>query len=692
MSEKIPNTPFSTRLSGSTKELELRLRSIFHWKKKRPPMVFFALAVAVALLCGGLIGFSAAPRNGTLGEVYQTYFAEKPTGRIDYENKEAAYPSLTPDSEGFDEALEYVCAMEIRSVSGHKGYIGDFDNRDGAVVLTSEAGEELWIDLYRTGYVVISGKGAGRLDKGENAGVFKVSENFDTERFLSFLSAEPRAVGMDTAEQYELSGLTLDENGVGDDSVTITIYQDENGERTGMDARFCLGGGKTLFWEFSESDSYTWPVLRAANLTDPERQSVVVELDYRGSNYGGAAYYIFRVIHGALDVYPLDCESAVYGCEVEALAGSELSCVRIPQWVSNADAPEWGSLTWDGAQWNFVSDGYHINTKTLTVDGGLELTLSLRSYRGEDGTAHYDRIEILRGKSVLQTITEASVTPDGHCPFEYFNANTALHSVLVYDIDFDGNADFGIPCNTTHNDGHAWFLYDTATRQYRFAFTLAGMPTVDQETRQITEEWWDDSVDVTYNVYEYDAQGRLVLVNSYEADTAEEESALDGHELMLRRASIGGLSHMPLEDLPQEVRSDLTLVSESEFSDIYDPEWGCIRTYTSAGLDVTTTAPSAVYLEYLRECGYEESIEGEEGREWVISATIRDDRYATLNGLTVGMTRAQAEALGYTLEEGTNSFGNGGEIALSVTVEGDTVTSMQVSWRMGRLIGKFFEL
>lgn len=482
MTPQIPNTPFSTRMSGGAKETRLRLRSIFQWKKKRPPVVFFALAAVAALSCGGLIGFSAAPRNGTLGEVYQAYFAENPTSRIDYENKEAeaAYPGLTSDSEGFDNALEYVCAMEISSVIGHKQYIGNFDSRNGAVVLKSEAGEELWIDLYRTGYVVISGKGAGRLEKGGDAGIFKVSENFDTERFLSFLSAEPRAVGMDAggeaqaAEQYELSGLTLDESGVGDDSVTITIYQDENGERTGMDAQFCLGGGKTLIWKFSESDSYTWPVLHAASLTDPERQSVVVELDYRGSNYGGAAYYIFQVINGALDVYPLDCESAVYGCQVEALAGSELSCVRIPQWVSNADAPEWGSLTWDGAQWNFVSDGYHINTKTLTVDGGLELTLSLRSYRGEDGTAHYDRIEILHGKSVLQTITEASVTPDGHCPFEYFNANTALHGVLVYDIDFDGNADFGIPCNTTHNDGHAWFLYDAATRQYRFAFTAGG--------------------------------------------------------------------------------------------------------------------------------------------------------------------------------------------------------------------------
>lgn len=76
---------------------------------------------------------------------------------------------------------------------------------------------------------------------------------------------------------------------------------------------------------------------------------------------------------------------------------------------------------------------------------------------------------------------------------------------------------FGIPCETTHNDGHVWFLYDPQTRQYRFAFSLAGEPTVNEETQQITEEWWIDTVTdsyITSNTYEYNDQGPLSLVDS----------------------------------------------------------------------------------------------------------------------------------------------------------------------------------
>ena len=35
---KIPSSPFATRLSGSATETELRIRSIFQWKKQRPPL------------------------------------------------------------------------------------------------------------------------------------------------------------------------------------------------------------------------------------------------------------------------------------------------------------------------------------------------------------------------------------------------------------------------------------------------------------------------------------------------------------------------------------------------------------------------------------------------------------------------------------------------------------------------------
>lgn len=52
---KIPNTPFSTRLSGSAKEIELRLRSIFRWKKQDPPAVLVVLIAAMVLSCFGLV-------------------------------------------------------------------------------------------------------------------------------------------------------------------------------------------------------------------------------------------------------------------------------------------------------------------------------------------------------------------------------------------------------------------------------------------------------------------------------------------------------------------------------------------------------------------------------------------------------------------------------------------------------------
>ena len=52
---KMPNSPFATCLSGSAKETELRIRNIFQWKKKRPPVVAMILAALAALFCGGLV-------------------------------------------------------------------------------------------------------------------------------------------------------------------------------------------------------------------------------------------------------------------------------------------------------------------------------------------------------------------------------------------------------------------------------------------------------------------------------------------------------------------------------------------------------------------------------------------------------------------------------------------------------------
>ena len=67
-----PTTPFSTPLSGSSKEAEERIRSIFQYKKKRPPILFFLLACALALLCGGLVSCDAQASAGSLSQEEET--------------------------------------------------------------------------------------------------------------------------------------------------------------------------------------------------------------------------------------------------------------------------------------------------------------------------------------------------------------------------------------------------------------------------------------------------------------------------------------------------------------------------------------------------------------------------------------------------------------------------------------------
>ena len=55
MKNKMPRTPFSTPLSGSARETELRIRNIMSGPKRRPPMLFLALVFSVCIFCGNLV-------------------------------------------------------------------------------------------------------------------------------------------------------------------------------------------------------------------------------------------------------------------------------------------------------------------------------------------------------------------------------------------------------------------------------------------------------------------------------------------------------------------------------------------------------------------------------------------------------------------------------------------------------------
>ena len=59
-----PRSPLTTRLSGSAREIELRIRSIFQFQKKRPPVWLMVLATLVALSCGSLVACQTAREGG----------------------------------------------------------------------------------------------------------------------------------------------------------------------------------------------------------------------------------------------------------------------------------------------------------------------------------------------------------------------------------------------------------------------------------------------------------------------------------------------------------------------------------------------------------------------------------------------------------------------------------------------------
>ncbi len=66
MNNKMPRTPFSTGLSGSARETEIRLRNIFAGPKKRPPLPFLILMFAIAIFCGNLVSCRQRPPEPSL--------------------------------------------------------------------------------------------------------------------------------------------------------------------------------------------------------------------------------------------------------------------------------------------------------------------------------------------------------------------------------------------------------------------------------------------------------------------------------------------------------------------------------------------------------------------------------------------------------------------------------------------------
>ena len=110
-----PRSPFATHLSGSARETELRIRNIFQWKKKRPPVWLMALVGAIILLCGSLVSCQNQAKQASTVELQLQYYdqlgnyVEVPTLAVpETEDSRAVNGALSALAEEYRAAIDQI--------------------------------------------------------------------------------------------------------------------------------------------------------------------------------------------------------------------------------------------------------------------------------------------------------------------------------------------------------------------------------------------------------------------------------------------------------------------------------------------------------------------------------------------------------------------------------------------------------
>ena len=312
------------------------------------------------------------------------------------------------------------------------------------------------------------------------------------------------------ARFYE--GIDLDGTGGLDDNLVVTSYGADMGSETRVEAT--LGTGEVLTWT---GPGFYFPVALPGYLSRADRQSLVLELDVPYSSYGAADYVVLEAEGGALlERTRLGFDEAGFVQSARLQDGADgLQALRVPVLYDKWHAPIWNTLTWNGDQFQLVSDGFFTDTYSLQVSGGRSLTLALRCTPSEDYIWDcYDQIQVLEGDTLLQAISPSASQLDNRAPFQGFLANSSgMNIVDIRDINFDGYEDFGLQCDSTHNEVHAWFVWDAEAGAYQYLTLLGGQLTLDSEARQLEEVWWTDDPAVV-NTYVWDGDEQLQLVDS----------------------------------------------------------------------------------------------------------------------------------------------------------------------------------
>ena len=566
-----PRSPLSTRLSGSARETELRIRSIFQWKKMRPPLWLMILTALCILLCGSLVscqakadppagpeftltqpGTEAVPFENLLGysgTVTHTIFD-------DYGREQYVYQLTLPDGNTCtltecsgqlfhldvdgDGQLELICG-------GGAGPLTVFQRwPDGSIrsrELSQAAAELLGLEGEAWRLVDLTFHPEEQTvtvqpTSGQESGTFPLSQLLEAAHAGDIVLPADQQPPEESSSIVFCDRVNLDGQGDGDDSVVVTSRRVDNTYGGRTDLEVTLGSGETLSWSL-DLGAY-WPILSPAFLTSTDHQCLVLELDDRTSNYRGAIYFVLEVVDGQLEErFSLDWENqeditSIYGAY--ARSGPDgLQELRLPHLEDKWHNPVWNTLSWsqEKQQFQLRSDGYFTDTLEVTMEENRILTLALRGRRFVDHNSLYessylcyDQVEVWDRGRLLQTILPEFPLPASNVfdadtlvrttipTVNYYPAGFSAESykeIFVQDINFDGAEDLGLPCDTTNRDMHAWYLWNPITEQFEYSFALAGAITVDEENQQLIERPFDpENPEGSPAAYSYNARGQLV--------------------------------------------------------------------------------------------------------------------------------------------------------------------------------------
>lgn len=401
MTLKLPRSPLTTRLSGSARETECRIRSIFQWKKKRPPALVLVLAAGLIALCGSLVSCQDRANTPAFSDSHTTSLWNKPqfssswpeeetvpfSDILGYSGTVTRTDTLTDDGHTYQyefqadlpDGTSFLLAslidpvyvdldgdgqLELLSVPG-KNYLKVWRRwPDGSIrsqslaptaakLMNCSSNDIITLLFHEADQTVTVGTSAGQeatyaiatLLEQTHSGMIQLYPTPDgTMPLVSYGTDPTDYLRMSFSDHMDLDGV-----GGMDDSVTIFNYGFEVSPGPLTVVEVMLGTGEILRWE--EDSSYFTDCF-SSYLTSQERQSLVLDLVEPYSPYHYTSYAVLSVENGVLsELYRLkerEGSAWISGAYTQEQSNG-LNNLCLPALSDDRNETLWYNLTWSDA-------------------------------------------------------------------------------------------------------------------------------------------------------------------------------------------------------------------------------------------------------------------------------------------------------------------------------------------------------